>query len=344
MKRPETTNTPRLTNGHGVFLLFAAAGRHAVEARREAVGSDSVNLTIEEIALLEFVYDQVGRDTRENVHVPPGATGSTEATLGLARRLVDAGFLRFTSLAADVNITQLGLEVVDELRSRRSDRPARAAALRLALVQWLYGHYADGTTPQITEDFLTSDRSYYAGQAFSANELTQAVVYLIERALVEGNSIDQTVHLVHPRLTAKGVDCAESGRPVSDFLNRPQISSGPTFHVKIDGSQNVTVGTQSNFTQNSTSGIDPAVLAQLTHFATVARQSLPGSGLDDQQQVVAEQLSQELEAEAIGEAPDQGRLRRLGNRLVEALAPAAGTALGGMVTALGQQAITAISG
>ncbi|MFJ2559936.1 MULTISPECIES: hypothetical protein [unclassified Streptomyces] len=114
--------------------------------------------------------------------------------------------------------------------------------------------------------------------------------------------------------------------------------------MKIDGSQNVTVGTRSNFTRNNTSGIDPAVLAQLVHFATVARQSLPSSGLDEQQQVVAEQLSQELEEEAAGEAPDRGRLRRLGDRLTEALTPTAETALGGMVTALGQQAIAAISG
>lgn len=311
---------------------------------REAVGSNGVNLTIEEIALLEYVYDQAHRDIRRNVDVPANAAGSVEAMRDVARRLVDVGVCRLASIADDLNITQLGLDVVDDLRQQRGNRPARAAELRLAVIQWLYGHYLDGSTPQVADDFLTSNRSYFAGQPFSSIEIVQAVVYLSEKGFVEGRTIDQSVHLIQPRLTAKGVDCAESGKPVSEFLNPSQSPSGPTFHVKIDGSQNVTVGTQSNFTQNNTSGLDPAVLAQLVHFATVARQSLPSSGLDEQQQVVVEQLSQELEEEAAGEAPDRRRLRRLGDRLIEALTPTAETALGGMVTALGQQAIAAITG
>jgi hypothetical protein len=257
--------------------------------------------------------------------------------------LYDADVLKFSGMGM-ISITQFGVDVVSEVRQRRNDRPARAAASRLALINWLYGHYADGTSPKSTEEFLDSDASYYAGQQVTAAEVGQAVVYLNERGLVEGGGVAETVHLIQPRLTARGVECAESGKPVSEFLSPPQATSGPTFNVQIDGSQNVVVGTQSGFTQNNTSGIDAEVLARLVHFATVARQSLPSSGLDEQQQVTVEQLSQELEAEASGDNPDRGRLRKLADRLVDALAPAAATALGGVVTALGQQTVAAISG
>ncbi|MFJ2559931.1 MULTISPECIES: hypothetical protein [unclassified Streptomyces] len=135
----------------------------------------------------------------------------------VARRLVDIGVCRLASIADDLNITQLGLDVVDDLRQQRASRPARAADLRLAMIQWLYGHYLDGSTPQVAEDFLTSDRSYFAGQPFSSTEIVQVVVYLSEKGLVEGRTIDQSVHLIQPRLTAKGVDRAESGKPVSEF-------------------------------------------------------------------------------------------------------------------------------
>lgn len=311
--------------------------------RPGAVWSGSVNLTIEEIALLEHVYDEVDRDLRRSIDVPPSASGDVDAARALATRLVDSGVLVFASFDDDVSITQFGLDVIENLRSQRKDWPARSAALRLSIVHWLYGHYAEGTTPQITEDFLTSERSYYAGQLFSASEVAQAVIYLRDSGLIEGLGVDQNVHLARPSLTAKGTDCAEGGKSVSEFLN-PSQSNGPTFHVKIEGSQNVAVGTQSDFTQNNNSGIDPAVLAQLTHFATVARQGLPSYGLGPQQQDEVEQFARELEAEATGEAPERGRLRRLVSKLVAALAPTATSALGGVVTALGEQAVTAISG
>jgi hypothetical protein len=298
----------------------------------------TVNLTLEELSVLEYVYDQAGRDTRRNVDVRPiGGLPVVKAAV----RLDTAGLLESASWGSDFCITLPGIEAVEEVRRRRSDRPARAAALRLALITWLYGHYVDGTTPKTTEEFLGSDDSCYVGEQFTANEVAQAVVYLSDKGLIKGISVDQTVHLMRPELKDKGVDCAESGKPVSEFL-KPQVS-GPTFHVQIDGSQNVVVGTQSDFTLNNTSGVDPAVLAQIMHFATLGWQSLPGCGLDEQQQAVAEQLSEEIEAEASSQAPDRGRLRQLTDRLVEAVAPAAGTALGGMVTALGQQAIAAIS-
>jgi hypothetical protein len=300
-----------------------------------------MDLTVEELTLLEYVYDQAGRDTRRNIDLPADDDGKRVSDA--ARRLVAADLLEFASYGGDVYVTQRGLAAVEKVRQRRNDRPARTAAVRLALINWLYDYYVDGVVRQSTEEFLASDRSYYAGRQVAAAEVNRAVVYLKEQELIEGASVGESVHLFQPNLTSRGLDCAESGKAVSEFV-ASQASSGPIFNVQIDGSQNVVVGTQSDFTQNNTSGIDAEVLTRLVHFATIARQSLPGSGLDEQQQAVADHVAQELEAEATNDAPDRGRLRKLADRLVDALAPAAGTALGGVVMALGQQAVAAISG
>jgi hypothetical protein len=172
----------------------------------------------------------------------------------------------------------------------------------------------------------------------------QASQYLESVGLIQGAQVGETNHPLHLRLTPNGVDCAESEKPVSEFLNPSTPDGGTTFNVRIDGSQNVIIGTQSDFTQNNASGIDPAVLAQLTHFASAARQGIPSYGLDDAQQVEVEQIAGELEAEATGDTPARGRLRQLTDNLITALAPAAGSALGGIVTSLGQQAAAAIGG
>ncbi|MFF4552033.1 hypothetical protein [Streptomyces sp. NPDC001422] len=302
-----------------------------------------MSLSAEELSLLEYVYDEVNRDLTKVVDLD-SSPFKTDVADVLRRRLLAAELLVLASVMGDVKITPFGLDFVSKLRMKRNNRPARAAALRLALVHWLYESYLDDGQPESTSQFLSSDRSWFAGQRFSEREILHAVNYLNDAELIKGIQVDQIDHLVHPSLTSEGVNCAESEKSVSEFLNPPSPSDGTTFNVRIDGSQNVVVGTQSDFTQNNTSGIDPAVLAQLTHFAAAARQGLPSYGLDDPQQIEVEQIAGELEAEAGGDAPDRGRLRRLTDRLVTALAPAAGSALGGIVTALGEQASAAIGG
>jgi hypothetical protein len=302
-----------------------------------------MSLSAEELALLEYVYDQVDRDLGKRVDLEsaPFAPGLVDVT---SRRLMSAGLIELASVVGDFRITHRGLSLVSDIRARRKNGPARTADLRLSLVLWLYDRYLDGGQPDSTAEFLSSDRSWFLGKRFSERELLQAVKYLKSTGLIEGLEIDQEDHLIKPALTPVGVTCAESEKSVSEFLNPPAASGGTTFNVRIEGSQNVAVGTQSDFTQNNTSGIDPAVLARLTHFATAAREGLPSYGLDESRQVEVEQIAGELEAEATGDAPDRGRLRRLTDNLIAALSPAAGSALGGIVTALGEQAAAAIGG
>ncbi|MGQ4419721.1 hypothetical protein ACN6LA_007279 [Streptomyces sp. SAS_269] len=300
-----------------------------------------MSIGADELSILEYIYDQSGGDLDQGVHLWPHFD---QRDFGpAARRLQKAGLINLYSIAGDYSISHFGISQVSELRAKRRNGPARTAALRKALVLWLYDSCIGAEAPATTEEFGASDRALFFGQPFSDRETELAVSYLHSVGLIQGLQVDQSNHLLAPSLTVKGVDCAESEKPVSEFLN-PPASSGPTFNVRVDGSQNVVVGTQSAFTQNNNSGIDPAVLAQLTHFATVARQGIPSYGLPEEQQVEVERISNELEAEASGDAPERGRLRQLSDRLMAAIAPAAGNALGGMVMALGEQAAHAIAG
>ncbi|WGD42005.1 hypothetical protein [Streptomyces cathayae] len=298
-------------------------------------------LSTEELSLLEYVYDAVDRDLSKRVDLE-GAPFNPAAIDAAWRRLQSAGLLELASGMGDFKITHYGLNFVSELRAKRRNGPARTAKLRLALIHWLYERHLDEDQPGSTEQFLSSNRSQFAGQRFSEHETAKAARYLKSAGLIEGTQVDQIDHLIRPSLTPDGVNCAESEKSVSEFLNSSTPEGGTTFNVRIDRSQNVAVGTQSDFTQNNTSGIDPAILAQLMHFATAARQGVPSYGLDEGQQVEVEQLAGELEAEATGDTPDRGRLRRLTDSLIVALAPAAGSALGGIVTSLGEQAAAAI--
>ncbi|MFI8446314.1 hypothetical protein [Streptomyces erythrochromogenes] len=299
-----------------------------------------MSLTDEDIALLEHVHDVAGGDPNERVDLQSAPLGSRPLQAA-KRRLLGAGLIELASISDDVKITQFGLDAVTELRIRRSNGPARTAALRLYLIRWLYDSYLNDGRLTSTSEFLTSDRCRFAGQAFSEREVSRTVGYLDAAGLIDGVRIDQTDHLLRPCLTSKGVDCAESEKSVSEFLN-PTPPASTTFNVRINGSQNVAVGTQSNFSQTNGSNIDPAALAQLAHFANVAREGLASYGMDADQQVEVSQIADDLEAEATSDTPDRGRLRRLNDRLVEALSPAAGSALGGIVVALGQQAAVAI--
>ncbi|MFE2536962.1 hypothetical protein [Streptomyces sp. NPDC059371] len=300
-----------------------------------------MSIGADELSILEYIYDQSGGDLDQGVHL---WSYFDQRDFGPdARRLQVAGLIDMHSIAGDYSISHFGISQVSEVRAKRRNGPARTAALRLALVLWLYDSYIGAEAPGATSDFEASDRALFYGESFSDRETELAVSYLHSVGLIQGLRVDQSSHLITPALTVKGVDCAESEKPVSEFLN-PPASSGPTFNVRVDGSQNVVVGTQSDFTQNNNSGIDPAVLAQLTHFATVAREGIPSYGLPEAQQVEVERISNELEAEASGNAPERGRLRQLSDRLMAAVAPAAGNALGGMVMALGEQAAQAIAG
>ncbi|MCI3240493.1 hypothetical protein [Streptomyces spinosisporus] len=298
-------------------------------------------LTDDELTLLEYIYDKAEGDLAKPVDV--WSVFDRDTAGSAARKLQDSGLIELASVADDYRITGFGIDQVSNLRALRSNGPARMAALRLRLIHWLYSHYLHGGGPDSTEVFKVSDQAAYIGQPFSDREIVLAVDYLQTAGLIDGMRLDQSEHLIRPVLTPKGVDCAESEKTVSEFLN-PPTSNGPTFNVRIDGSQNVVVGTQTDFTQNNTSGIEPAVLAQLVHFATVAREGIPSYGLDEAEQIEVQEAAQELESEAQSDAPERGRLRRLTDRLVAAVTPAAGSALGGIVTALGEQAVSAISG
>src|SRR3954465_2110702 len=115
-------------------MSLRLSGRKRARHDAAALYGRAMNLTLEELSLLEHLYDKVGSNTRARINIPQDDEGQPRSDL--ATRLYDAGVLKFSGMGM-ISITQSGVNVVSELRQRRNDRPARAAALRLALINWL---------------------------------------------------------------------------------------------------------------------------------------------------------------------------------------------------------------
>ncbi|MEU6656854.1 hypothetical protein ABZ904_48055 [Streptomyces sp. NPDC046900] len=296
-----------------------------------------------DLALLCWIYEQVDGQTTVIVDAAPwcGEMGQGEDVLRLALEQLEAEHCidRDDSMAElECSMTVTGLGTVSEVIKRRTDAAARSNFTRTALVRWLYRYYLKGHTPVTTELFCQTRLAFYAGTPLSLGEVERAARYLMDKGLIV--ALDEFgPPLRNPELTSRGIDCAEKDLTVSEFLAAEDRSTGPTFHVHMTDAQGVIIGTQTGFTQNNTAGLD---VAQLTHFAGLARQSLPALALGGEAEAAAADQAEALHAEATSGAPDRGRLRRLVDSLLASLAPAAGTALGQVVLEAGHQAVAAL--
>jgi hypothetical protein len=313
-----------------------------------------VNLSNPEIEILVDVYDRpdddgppwtLSRFLDERYEIVGGPPPDiSEAYYNVTRRLSGLGYLKELSLAADYGLTDYGIDAVREIRRQRSDPATRAASLRRGLMVWLYEADRKGRQTPTTQWFSGEESSFVGGERATDPDIQRAVAYLLEKGLIEGSQISQVRHLASPRLTALGVDCVESGSQVSEFLAGAQRAASTIYNVDAGQAGNVAIGTQGAVTQNYSASVDPQALTALIKFANVVREGLPALGLDQNQQAEASALSDELEMAACETAPDRGRLRQLGTRLLTAIGPATSAALSGMVAALGQEAVKSISG
>lgn len=308
-------------------------------------------LSDNEIALLEDVYGQADDDGPWHLSQYLAATydhwdvGVTPDVLdhyrGVIQRLAELGYMREVSIAADYVITNDGIDVMRDILSQRADPALCAAAFRRGMLVWLYDLDRRGLQAHSTQQFSRHPGSSFAGKDPDDNDVQRTAFYLRGRGLIDGSPITQVKHLAAPRITALGMECVESGRPVADFLAGSQQPGNPIY---ISGSSNVAIGTQGNVTQHHSAGIEPKALNDLMRFASIVREGLPSLGLDPHQQAVALSATEELERAAQEQAPDRGRLRSIAGHVLTAIGPATSAALAGIVTAFGQDAIKAIGG
>lgn len=163
---------------------------------------------------------------------------------GDAQKIVDlrieTGHLLPAGSGLEVSLTELGKEEVDTARSRRRVPNPRRDYTRTAFVRWL-----NRARPMQSSEFVKTLGSIYLGERLRAQEIGEAANYLGGKGLVEFTDWGVGT-LFDPRLTALGIDCAESGKDVSEFLTPPPVA--PVFNQINYGGTNAQ-GT--NITQNN---------------------------------------------------------------------------------------------
>lgn len=178
---------------------------------------------------------------------------------------------------------------------------------------------------------------HFYGDPLTTEEVGKAFRYLSEQHMVKGRSAWGGDVLV-PTLLARGIECVESGRTVSDFI-KPQANVGNVYNTYLPNAQGVIIGEQENVTQNNSAGIDPTAFVQLAGYVGQVSSTL---NLAEPQRVELERVAQELHGEATSGAPDQGRLRALTDRILEGLSGAAGTIAGQIAIQMGQGALNSL--
>jgi len=306
-----------------------------------------------EIAVLESVhgrFDEEGPWTIDQYLSESYAAwgGVTQEALddcwSIVRRLTGLGYLKKLSMSSDYDITDDGILVIRELHRLRSDPGLRSAALQRGLLSWLYEFDRRGVQPPTTQYFVSDNLASFAGEFATDTDVQRVVSSLKEKLLIDGHPLPQTRHLASPRLTALGSDCIESGGTVAEFLARSLQPASQVFNIDASGAGNFAFGTQGDVTQSYSAGVSPEALSKLAQFAAMVHEGLSSLGLDSDQQVAASSLADELEHATQDGKSDKNRLRKIGSKLLAALGPATSTALTGVITAFGQEAVKAIGG
>ena len=281
---------------------------------------------LKQIELLEWLGNQVSRDLSAAIEI---SISQWAEQWGVSEVEVDnvVGNLLFRAWVEDrridqkivVSLTWRGRDWLDRCRAMRRNRAARNAYVRNTILHWLYDR--DGQSIHALTSMIDDPQVHFYGERLSVDEVGQACTYLVERQMLQGVRAVGGAFL-RPALLARGIECVESGKSVSDFINAQQSGGGNTYHTYLPNAQGVIVGEQQNFTQNNTVGVDPTKFIQLAGYVGQISGTL---GLDEPERVELERMAQELHEEASAASPEVSRLRALGQTVKEKLMAAATT-------------------
>jgi hypothetical protein len=127
-------------------------------------------------------------------------------------------------------LTGAGHRQIDQGKHLRSNNTARAAACRQAILLWLYN---DGRGAAGTDQFIPAGTYQFYGAPFTEDEVSNAVIYLLDRGLIQGIKKSGPA-LALPVLTTDGIECIEHhdgdvrARPSSPLCRTPQSPSTRT--------------------------------------------------------------------------------------------------------------------
>ncbi|MFK4070214.1 hypothetical protein [Streptomyces sp. NPDC029674] len=191
-------------------------------------------------------------------------TGLRRGLNGIGRMLVAAATAATPSRAEQARRAAERQQEAEEREALRVARAAqnptaRAVYTRNALLHWVHRQYHHGDRTPVCNAFMGSLDASFEGIPLEFEDLREAMEYLAERSLMEvihkvnwtdpGHREIYTAHKIS--LTRLGLDCAESGMTVSDFLYpRPESFHFGDKIVQI-GDQNVGTSTGDTTTQRS---------------------------------------------------------------------------------------------
>jgi predicted transcriptional regulator len=306
----------------------------------------ALNLQLHGMRLLDWLYD---RDTTDpsfhdiNQFAAESDLSEDSAQL-LIEDLENRGVIEQIATYGgnwDAKLTAQGVDFVQKIRVERSDSVRRSRELQQHMLCWLHNQEHRGTPPSDWNDFLASDDAIFYGDRFTLAELERQAEYLSAKTLITSLHIAEAADgTLKPSLTAAGQDCVmDFGGNVSEYTNRQRC--GGTTNINMTSSTGNIVVASENVKQNIKTGIDTR---KLLEFAGFVRQVLPTLGLGEDDQAELDADAAELHRAAEEVEPDRGRLQQLSDAVMSGLIKAAPSIVTATATAMGNDAIRAITG
>ncbi|MGW2417080.1 hypothetical protein ACWCV5_33650 [Streptomyces tubercidicus] len=231
----------------------------------------------------------------------------------------------------------------------------RSQYVRQSLVRWLYEiDTGDARWNRAREDWLMEGgktlggilrwrRELFGTLVFHGEEITEgdleyAYAFLHEKGLAEHTPGRPGDGIPNPRLTALGIDCAESDKTIEEYTS--PATTGTVYNNYLSNVKGAVIGEQSNFTQNNSEGVDTAKFIQLAALIGEISGALP---LEGNVRVDMQRDAQELNEEATSSNPEPGRLRALTSRIAGYLDQSTRTALSEVAVKMTQEALASLS-
>ncbi|MEU7913961.1 hypothetical protein [Microbispora bryophytorum] len=287
---------------------------------------------------VEWIYDRSDRTPFGDVDFQEFSDErglDAEASFALLRQCKERGFVddRHSTMGTlRANLTGYGREWVKQRKERRSDRVLRITAARNGLLRWLWERKQDGAHMPIVDDVLKSPESVFEGAQLTLPEIDRAAASLRAKGLISGVMVNERLGPVRAETTDSGDRCVEHyGGNVTEY-EQHHLTAHTTYNIGGDNKGIIAPHGQ-NIQMNATF-VDATKAAEIIRYVEQYRQAAPVLNLSPEAGAELAQLTDELEQEANGPAPDAGRLRgrlqRVGNILNSQVV---GGALGNMLAA-----------
>lgn len=207
-----------------------------------------------------------------------------------------------------------------------------------AFMLWVYDNQDRHPNP---EDALNLGAVAPGGEPLTPDEVETCATYLASRDLITGVRVNEVAYPLRVYLTADGLQCVhEHGGDVAEWVRSQQPQQNYDQSVSVIAGRDAQVAAHSQ-NVNQAQNKSAVKVDDLVKAARAVRELLPVLSDHSIDTAEVDGIVTEIEDEAASGQPDPGNLRRLGERLLALVGPAADTltiaqfAVGGVMAALG---------